>query len=101
MNDNKLTNYKTKSFIIILNSIKNIIASILLFLICLPIFIKDTDILTKIFIIPFLICGEAIIIKELIILFKGFKMLKITKNTTIEEFIEEIDVMEQSIKKVN
>ena len=103
MRDNQTDNYKTKSFIIIINSIKNIVASLIFLLICSIPLTKNTDNYTKLIITPFLICGNAVLIKGIITLFQGFKLLKATKNiesgTTFEE--TEIETIQMKIKKVN
>ena len=66
MIDNQTDDYKIKAFIIIINSIKNIVASLIFLLICSIPLTKNINNYTKLIIIPFLICGNSVLIKGII-----------------------------------
>ena len=103
MNNNQVNYHKTKSFITIFNSIKNVIVSTILILICSSVFTNDTDILIKIIGIPFIFCIVVVLIKEIIMIFQGIKLLKVTKSMERQLFFKEneIETIEMKIKKLN
>ena len=91
-----MNNDKINRLMIIFNSITNTIMGLIISLFCTSIITNTSDNFTKVIIIPFLICGDAILIKGIVTLFQGFKMLKSRKNIR-----NEIEDIEQKITKIN
>lgn len=103
MNNNQINNTKIEAFTNLFNSIGTIIGGLIFSGFCFFVFIKGADTLTKVVIIPFLICGIAVLIKGLSLLFHGINMMKSVKNVEVGNFSNtvEIEKTHQKLIKVD
>jgi len=98
MNNNQINDVKTEAFITLFNSIGIIIGGLVFSGFCFFVFIKGADTFTRVVIIPFLICGIAVLIKGLSLLFQGINMMKAVKNVEDGNFSNAVEI-EKTHKK--
>ena len=79
MDNNQINDVKVEAFTTLFNSIKTIVGGLVFSGFCFFVVIKGADTFTKVSIIPFLICGIAILIKGIFTLLKGINMMKASK----------------------
>jgi len=99
MNNNQINDVKTEAFITLFNSIGIIIGGLVFSGFCFLIFIKGADTITRMAIIPFLICGIAVLIGGLSLLFRGINMMKAVKNVEDGDFSNVFEI-EKTHKKL-
>lgn len=96
MNNNQINDVKTEAFITLFRSIETIIGGLLFSGFCFMVFFKGADTYTKVAIIPFLICGIAVLIKGLSLLFQGLNMMKAVKNVEDCNFSNAVEIEKNS-----
>lgn len=99
MNNNQINDVKTEAFITLFSSIGTIIGGLIFSGFCFFVFIKGADTFTRVVIIPFLICGIAVLIKGLSLLFQGINMMKAVKNVEDGNFSNAVEI-EKTHKKL-
>ncbi|MBQ9833592.1 MAG: hypothetical protein IJO33_00130 [Bacilli bacterium] len=99
MNNNQINDVKTEAFITLFSSIGTIIGGLVFSGFCFLVFIKGADTFTRVVIIPFLICGIAVLIKGLSLLFQGINMMKAVKDVEDGNFSNAVEI-EKTHKKL-
>lgn len=99
MNNNQINDVKTEAFITLFSSIGTIVGGLVFSGFCFFVFIKGADTFTRVVIIPFLICGIAVLIKGLSLLFQGINMMKAVKNVEDGNFSNAVEI-EKTHKKL-
>lgn len=99
MNTNQINDVKKEAFITLFSSIILIINALIFSGVCFFIYIKGADIFARMAIIPFLICGIAVLIKGLSLLFQGINMMKAVKNVEDGNFSNAVEI-EKTHKKL-
>lgn len=99
MNNNQINDVKTEAFITLLSSIGTIVGGLIFSVFCFFVFINGVDTFTRVVIIPFLICGIAVLIKGLLLLFQGINMMKAVKNVEDGNFSNAVEI-EKNHKKL-
>lgn len=99
MNNNQIDDVKTEAFITLYSSIGTIIVGLVFSGFCFSVFIKGADTFSRVVIIPFLICGIAVFIKGLSLLFQGINMMKAVKNVEDCNFSNAVEI-EKTHKKL-
>lgn len=99
MNNNQIDDVKTEAFITLFSSIGTIIVGLVFSGFCFFLFIKGADTFSRVVIIPFLICGIAVLIKGLSLLFQGINMMKAVKNVEDGNFSNAVKI-EKTHKKL-
>lgn len=102
MNNEQNNDAKIDTFITIFSSIRNIIGGFIVSWFCLFMFVKGADTFSKVVIIPFLICGLAVLITGFSHLFKGINMMKTAKSKEYGDFTkaDETENKQEQIVKV-
>lgn len=99
MNNSQINDVKTEAFITLFSSIGTIVGGLIFSVFCFFVFIKGADTFTRVVIIPFLICGIAVLIKGLSLLFQGINMMKAVKNVEDGNFSNAVEI-EKTHKKL-
>ena len=99
MNNNQINDVKSEAFANLFSSIGIIISGLVFSGFCFFVFIKGADTFTRVVIIPFLICGIAVLIQGLSLLFQGINMMKAVKNVEDGNFSNAVEI-EKTHKKL-
>ena len=100
MGNNQIKLDNEEIFMTFLKSFEHIMAGISFSSICTFIFIKGADKITKIIIIPFLICSITVLIKGFIILFRSIIMVKLINTEKENVSNNKLKKMHNTIKKI-
>ena len=99
MNNNDNSSIKVQAFFSIIKSISTIIGGLIISYFCFSVFFNAADVISQIFIIPFLICGIVVLINGFSFLFQGINMFKIYKSSENGNF-SDLDSIENNLMKV-